>query len=204
MTKFYNRFEIKIFSRLNTPAKIQDYINRLPINFEKRGETAKSPRRVLQTKSAHCMEGAMLAAAILEFHGHKPLLIDLVAKRPDDDHVLALFKVKGYFGAITKTNHAVLRYREPIYKTIRELAFSYFHEYFSNDGKKMLRSFSDPIDLRKYHRLNWRTSEKDLFAIPRSFNKLPHHQFLKSWQARGLRKADKIEIKAGKLIEFSG
>ena len=198
----WSAHEIRLFKKLNSPAKVQDFVNSVPINFEKNGETCMSPRRVLKTKSAHCMEGAMLAAAILEFHGHKPLLLDLIAKRPDEDHVVALFKVKGFWGAISKTNHAVLRYREPIYKTIRELALSYFHEYFTNDGKKNLRLYSDPIDLTKFNHLNWRTADKDLFAIPRAFNKLPHHKFLTGAQVRGLRKADKIEIRAGKLVDW--
>lgn len=202
LKNIYSTAEQRIFSKLTTPAKIQDFINRIPINFEKNGETCMSPRRVLREQKAHCMEGAMLAAAILEFHGHKPLVLDLVAKRPDDDHVVALFQVKNYFGAISKTNHAVLRYREPIYKTVRELALSYFHEYFTHDGKKTLRTYSHPINLKQFDALQWRTTEKDLFAIPRGMDKLPHHKFLESWHARGLRKADVIEIKAGKLVDW--
>ena len=204
MTNFYSPAETKLISRLDNPKKIQDFVNRLAINFEKNGETCWSPRLVLRKRAAHCMEGALLAAAILEYHGYKPLVMDLMAKRPDDDHVVALFKVGGYYGAISKTNHAVLRYREPVYKTLRELALSYFHEYFTHDGKKTLRSFAGPINLNKYNELNWRTSEKDLFAIPQSFNKIPHHKFLTKAQARNLRKADPIEIKAGKLVERRG
>jgi hypothetical protein len=122
----------KIFKKLSTPQKIQDFLNSLKFNFEDDGETCMSPRQVLLKGKAHCMEDAMFAAAALEFHGHKPLILDLRAtERPyDSDHVVAVFKKFGCFGAISKTNHAVLRYREPIYKSIRELALSYFHEYF--------------------------------------------------------------------------
>src|SRR3989338_8995545 len=103
----YTKDEVKLFHRLNTPAKIQDYLNTLPFNFEKRGETCMSPRMVLKTKKAHCVEGALFAAAVLEFHGHKPLLLDLRSTRKpwDYDHVLTVFKKDGFFGSISKTNH---------------------------------------------------------------------------------------------------
>ena len=138
----YSISEIKLFKKLNSPRKIQDYLNSLKINFEKNGETCMSPRFVVKTKKAHCMEGAMFAAAALEFHGRRPLLLDLRSvKRPYDyDHVIAVFKQDGFFGAISKTNHSVLRYREPIYKSIRELVMSFFHEYYLENGKKTLRS----------------------------------------------------------------
>jgi hypothetical protein len=135
--------EIRLFRRLNTPAKVQDYLNALPFNFLARGVTL-SPRMVLQKQKADCFEGALFAAAALEFHGYKPLILDLrsVKKPYDYDHVVAVFKTDGCFGAISKTNHAVLRYREPVYKTLRELTMSYFHEYFLNTGKKTLREYS--------------------------------------------------------------
>ncbi|HYV33834.1 MAG TPA: hypothetical protein VE973_03220 [Candidatus Limnocylindria bacterium] len=148
--KIYTKQEINLFIKLNSPKKIQDYLNGLKFNFEKNGETCKSARFVIKTKSAHCMEGAMFAAAALEFNGHKPLIMDLRSVKHDFDHVVAVFKQFGYFGAISKTNHAVLRYREPVYKSIRELALSYFHEYFLNNGKKTLREYSDVFDLRYF------------------------------------------------------
>src|ERR1035437_2885336 len=143
----YTKSEIKLFRRLNTPAKLQDYLNKIPFNFEEKRDTCMSPREVLKNKKANCLEGAMFAAAVLEFHGGKPTLVDLrsVKKPYDDDHVVVVFKQFGCFGAISKTNHAVLRYREPIYKTLRELALSYFHEYFLNkNGQKTLREYSEP------------------------------------------------------------
>lgn len=195
--------EQKLFKKLNTPKKIQDFINSIPINFEKDGVTCMSPARVLREKRAHCIEGAMLAAYILSTHGHPPLLMDLrVAKKntKDFDHVVALFKVSGYWGAISKTNHAVLRYREPIYKTLRELALSYFHEYFTNDGKKNLRDFSKPFNLRQFGR-GWVYEEKDLWKVPLALNKVAHFPLLTRSQTQNLRRADKIEIRAGKLTE---
>lgn len=199
----FNEKEVKIFQQLNTPKKIQDFIDKIPINFEPDGETVLSPRRVLRENRAHCMEGAMLAAAILRFHGHKPLVVDLATVKDDDDHVIAVFKKNGHWGAISKTNHAVLRYREPIYKNIRELAMSYFHEYFTNyDRKKTLRSYSLPVNLSRFDRKGWMTTEEDVWYVPEYLFKVPHKKILNRSQIASLRKADRIEVKAGSLQEW--
>lgn len=201
----YTKEEVKLFKKLNTPAKIQDYIRKIPFNFEKGGETCMSPRMVLIKKKAHCMEGALLASAILEFHGYSPLILDLrSAKKPrhDDDHVIAIWNVDGFYGAISKTNHAVLRYREPVYKSIRELVMTYFHEYFLTNGDKTLREYSDPFDLNHFNKLNWRTSEEDLFEIPQYLDGITHHAILTKKQIKSLRKVDKIEIKASWEDEY--
>ena len=148
----YNPAETKLFKRLNSPKKIQDFLAlKIRHNPARDGVECRSPRRVLREGKAHCMEGALLAAAILEFHGHKPLLLDLRSTSDDLDHVVALFSQFGCWGAISKTNHVVLRYREPIYKSIRELALSYFHEYFLDSGKKTLREYSAPVNVSSYH-----------------------------------------------------
>jgi hypothetical protein len=228
MNSSYTESEIKLFKKLNTPAKIQDFLNGLKFNFEKNGETCYSPRFVLKHKTAHCMEGAMLAAAILEFHGHKPLVMDLRSVKPDDDdHIVALFIRNGFWGAVSKTNHGVLRYREPIYRSTRELAMSYFHEYFLNSGKKTLREYSVPFNLSTFDspparlirrsfseggggargggriiKQDWRTSPQNLFAIPRHLDKIKHYKILSPAQIKNLRKADGIEIKMGKLVEW--
>jgi hypothetical protein len=146
--------ELKILRKLNTPIKIQDFLDTLPINFEKRGDTQMSPRKVLREKKAHCIEGALLAAAALWIAGEEPLLMDLKAMPHDDDHVVALYKINGLWGAISKTNHATVRFRDPIYRTVRELALSYFHEYFldkdskkAKAGQKVLYSYSKPFNL---------------------------------------------------------
>jgi hypothetical protein len=203
ISTMWNKSEQALFTRLKTPAAIQSFLNTIPLNFEKRRETCMSPRAVLERKLAHCMEGALLAAAILEFHGYKPYVLDLRAKRPDDDHVVAVFKVGKYFGAISKTNHAVLRYREPIYASIRELALSYFHEYFTDDGKKTLREYSLPVDLNRFNKRNWRISKEDLFEIPHTLDKVKHYSIVPKSYLRKLRQADPIEIKAGKLREWT-
>jgi hypothetical protein len=206
----YSSSESRLFQKLSNPASIQDFINDLKINFEKRGETCRSPRFVLRNGEAHCMEGAMLAAAILEFHGQKPYVMDLRSVKHDQDHVVAVFKRGKYIGAISKTNHAVLRYREPIYKNLRELALSYFHEYFDSKGRKTLREYSRLLDLQIFDRTpsfikefgNWRISEKDLFDIPAGLDEIKHYYLINPNQIKKLRKADKVEIKAGEITEY--
>lgn len=199
----FSKEEIKILKSLNTPSKIQSFLNKIPINFELSGDTCISPKSVLEKRKAHCMEGAMLAAAALRFHGHKPLIMDFESTPNDFDHVIAIFKKSGFYGSISKTNHAVLRYREPIYKTLRELALSFFHEYFLNkNGKKTLRTFSAPVNLTKFDKQNWMISKEDVWYIPDYLTKIKHYKILTNSQIRGLRKADKIEIQAGKLLEY--
>src|SRR3989344_1742309 len=124
-----NEKEVKMLKALNTPRKIQDFLNKIPINFEEKGDTCFSPKMVLKKWKAHCIEGAMLAAVALRLNGKKPLVVDLTSVPEDFDHVICVFKEDGCWGAISKTNHAVLRYREPVYKNIRELVMSFFHEY---------------------------------------------------------------------------
>lgn len=190
--------------KLNTPAKVQDFLNGLPFNFEKRGETLKSPAMVLRTKSAHCMEGALLGAYILSRYGlpgSTPYVLHLKATEDDYDHVIAPFKQGGLWGALSKTNHAVLRFREPIYRNIRELVMSYFHEYFLDNGMKTLRQYSKPLNLNIFGK-NWMLEEGDLWNIDRALDKIKHYNIVKKNIIKKLRKADKVEIKAGKIVEY--
>ena len=144
--------EFATLARLSTPQKIQNYLNALPQNFEPDGQTCLSVREVLHQKRAHCIEGAMLAALALWIQGEPPLLLDLKATR-DYDHVVALFRRGGHWGAISKTNPPLLRYRDPVYRTLRELAMSYFHEYANRRHQKTLRSWAGPFDLA--HATGW-------------------------------------------------
>ena len=194
--------EKSFLKRLDTPRKIQDFLDALPVNFELRGDTCMSPRRVLREGRAHCMEGALLAAAALWINGKRPLLLDLKAAKEDDSHVVALFRVHGRWGAISKTNHAVLRYREPVYGTIRELALSYFHEYFLNNGKKTLRSYAGPFDLRRFRRGAWVAAEDDLWDIVEAIDAAPHLMIAPLALLRTFRLADPIERAAGKITEW--
>jgi len=194
--------EYAVLRRLDSPKKIQDFLEGFPINFEPEGDTCLSPRRVLRERRAHCIEGAMLAALALHIHGHPPLLLDLEAAKHDFDHVVALFKKNGRWGAISKTNHAVLRYREPVYASVRELALSYFHEYFDAKGRKTLRTFSRPFDLRRLDDA-WMTSEEDVWEVPEALCSVPHQSILTRSQISGLRRADPIERQAGELVQFT-
>lgn len=194
--------ELKIFRKLSTPIKIQDFLDKIPMNWEKRGETCLSPRRTLKLRKMHCLEGAFVAAAALWINGEKPLLLDLKA-RMDDDHIVVLYRRNGYWGAISKTNHAVLRFRDPVYKTIRELVLSYFHEYFRNsDGRKMLTSYSaKPFDLRRLG-VGWLTAEKNLYSIAEKIDQAPHERIYPSKSRKFIRPADIMERRAGKIIEW--
>lgn len=194
--------ELLILRRLNTPAKIQDFLDRIPMNFEPEGDTCLSPRRVLRERRAHCMEGAMLAAAALRLAGYPPLVMDLQAAAHDLDHVVAIFMQGGCYGAISKTNHGVLRYRDPVYESLRELAMSYFHEYTTDDGRKSLRTFSRAVDLSRFDRRGWMTDEDDVWYIPTYVDEVKHFPILTTSQIRKLRRADPMERKIGKIIEW--
>lgn len=197
--------ELAILKQLSTPQKIQDYLDGLPQNFEKNGETYLSPRRVLREQKAHCIEGALLAAVALWLQGERPLLLDLktIDIEIDSDHVVALYKKNGYWGAISKTNHAVLRYRDPIYKTVRELALSYFHEYFlTTDGKKTLRSYSRPVSLKKFG-IKWITSEEDLSHIAEALDTVTHFPLIPKGHEQYLRPASPVERKASGIPEWN-
>lgn len=181
----FSKKEIALIKKLNTPKKVQDFLNSLKMNFEPNGDECNSPLTVLRTRKAHCIEGAILAALILRYHGREALLLDLETTNNDFDHVVALFKEDGYWGAISKTNHAVLRYREPIYRDIRELVLSYFHEYFLNkNGKKTLRAYSDPINLNIFDKKNWVGTEKEVWFIPEYLVKVKHHNILTKEQIK--------------------
>lgn len=194
--------ELRPLRKLNTPRKIQDFLDEIPINLERKGETCTSPVVTLRRNTAHCMEGALVAALALWMHGQRPLILDLKTATGDVDHLVALFRKDGYWGGITKTNHAVLRYREPVYRDIRELAMSFFHEYFLHDGRKTLRSYSTkPFDLSTW-RGDWMTSEEDQWDLSHAIDTAPHTPILTRAQIAGLRRADDVEIRAGKLVEW--
>jgi hypothetical protein len=192
--------EIKVFRKLDTPSKIQDYLDGLAINFEKGGDTCSSPRVVLQRKSAHCIEAALLAAAALSYHGHQAFLQDLKANDRDYDHVVCLFRRGLLWGALSKSNHAQLRYREPVYATTRELAMSYFHEYINSKAEKTLRSYSRPVGLKKYGTA-WMTSEEDLWEIANDLDEVRHYAIIP--RNLRLRRVSGIENHVGNITEWS-
>ena len=197
----FTKKEKILLQKLNTPAKVQDFLNGLSFNFEKHSETLKSPILTLRSKNAHCFEGALFGAYVLSIHGFTPYLMHLKAIDGDYDHVVVPFKMGHFWGALSKTNHAVLRYREPIYKNIRELALSYFHEYFLDNGEKTLRQYSALLNLNTLKK-DWITAEKNFWFIDKKLDKIKHYNIVPKFYIKKLRKADPIEIGAGKIVDW--
>ena len=201
LKKILIKEEIKIFNAHKTPSKIQDFINSIPMRMDDDEPIVRSPRAALQAHKLSCIEGAFLACALLAYHGHETYILDLKVDTKntiDCDHVVAIWKKDGHFGAISKTNHSVLRYREPIYASVRELAMTYFHEYFLDDGKKNLRSFSQKYPLFQKQGVSWVTSDQDLYEMACELDDFPHVDILTKDMQNGLRKAEDIEIQATK------
>jgi len=183
--------------RLSTPEKIQRFLDsEIGYNKEPDGSTCRSPRRVLRDRVAHCLEGALFGAAALRAQGLPPLLLDLEAVR-DDDHVLAIFKQRGHWGAIAKSNYAGLRFREPVYRGLRELVISYFEHYFNLAGEKTLRSYSRPVNLARFDRIAWMTAEEDLWGVSDYLFSISHTPLLTRGLERGLNRVDRRLFAAG-------
>jgi hypothetical protein len=194
--------ERRIFARLDTPQKIQTYLDKLPANFELTGETTMSPRRVLRARTAHCSEAALLAAAVLAFHGQPAWLMDMRALPSDQDHVIAPFRRRGLWGAISKTNHAILRWRDPIYRSVRELAMSYAHEYCLPGGKKSLLSYSRPFGVTRYAPARWVTAEEDLDWLLEALDNAPHVPLAPQWAMKLRRRSPPVELRAQMVLEW--
>jgi hypothetical protein len=190
--------ERAVFRRLSTPEKIQRFLDDLPYNKERGGPTCYSPRTVIARNTAHCMEGALLAAAALRMNGDPPLLMDLEAVR-DDDHVLAVFRRHGCWGALAKSNYAGLRFREPVYRSLRELAMSFFEHYFNLKGEKTLRRYSRPVNLKRFDRIGWMTSAEDVWAIPEYLIEIAHTPLLTPAMERSLTRMDARLMAAGQV-----
>jgi hypothetical protein len=189
--------EWKVLRRLDTPQKIQRFLDtEVAYNKEARGPTCRSPRRVLGDRTAHCLEGALFGAAALRAHGYPPLLLDLEAVR-DDDHVLGLFRDRGCWGAVAKSNYTGLRFREPVYRTLRELAMSYFELYYNLDAEKTLRSYSRPVNLARFDAIHWMTAEEDLWAVSEYLFAIPHRPLLANGREHRLSPVDDRLYRAG-------
>ena len=192
--------ERRLFARLDAPQKIQDFLDRLPVNFEPDGDTVMSPRRMLKARAAHCAEGALFAAAVMMFHRKPVWLVDLRARPTDHDHVVAVFRERGLWGAISKTNHSILRWRDPIYKSVRELAMSYAHEYCLPSGAKSLLAFSRPFSLARYAPARWVTADDELHWLMDALDNSPHEDVAPKRVKQ--RRSAKIEIEAQGLTEW--
>jgi hypothetical protein len=193
--------EFATLRRLDTPEKIQQFLYRLRQNFELEGDTCRSVREVLRVRRAHCIEGAMLAACALWIHGEPPLLLDMRAER-DYDHVVALFKRNGRWGAISKTNGIGLRWRDPVYRTLRELAMSYFHEYTNRRDHKTLREFSVPYDLRRLDPEIWVTGKDHAWTVADGLDRLRHFRLVRKINIRHVLRRDPFEREAFKNLQY--
>ena len=178
---------------LKTPARIQKFIDALPYQY---ANTALSPQSALRERKGHCLEGALLAAAALRLNGHPPLLMDLEAVH-DDDHVLAIYREGGLWGSIAKSNFAGLRFRAPVYRTLRELALSYFEHYYNLRGERTLRSYSVPVDLTRLDSQHWMTSEEDVWCVPEYLIAARHFPLFPDKVARALPRLDRRSFEAG-------
>jgi hypothetical protein len=192
--------ETAVFAKLSNPGKIQDFITNMPSNTEPDGDTCYSVRVALRQNCCHCIEGAFIAACALMLHGAPALLMDFQA-RGDDDHVLALFRRGRFWGAISKSNSIWLRWRDPVYRSPRELAMSYFHEYVWR-ANKSLRRYSRPFDLRRFDPAMWVTNKDNCWDIAEALDECRHYTMITAAQARMLRARDRIEVEAGKFLEF--
>jgi hypothetical protein len=192
----FNRAERAIFRRLATPEKIQRYLDDLPYDKEPEGPRCRSPRRVLRDQTAHCMEGALFGAAALRMLGHPPLLLDLEAVR-DDDHVLAVFRIQNHWGAIAKSNYSGLRFREPVYRSLRELVMSYFEHYYNLRREKTLRNYSRPVNLKRFDAFDWMTSADDPWFIPEYLCTIAHTPLVPPRLLKGLARVDDRLFAAG-------
>ena len=183
---------------LRTPERIQDFVSGLRWNYQSDGPTALSVVGVLRQNRAHCIEGAFVAASALWLNGYPPLLIDLGAARGDVDHVMALFRRGGHGGAISKSNSPYLRYRDPIYRTLRELALSFFPQYVKH-RRKTLRTYSVPVDLRRHDPALWVTRDGFCHEMVDVLTGARHFDILPVGMNAGLRPIDEIEARANLL-----
>lgn len=185
--------DLKLLRSLKTPAQIQRFVDSIRYQY---ADTAWSPQRVLRDRKGHCLEGALVAAAALRVNGYPPLLMDLEAVR-DDDHVVALYSENGLWGGIAKSNYAGLRFRAPIYRTLRELALSYFEHYYNLRGERTLRAYSVPVNLARLDDQHWMTSEDDVWCVPETLIAARHYPLFPHKVARALPRLDRRSFEAG-------
>jgi hypothetical protein len=194
-TESFTPAELRQLRALKDPHGIQRLLDDMPYHL---ADTAWSPRRVLRENTAHCLEGAIFAAAALRANGFPPLLLDLEAMH-DTDHVMAIYRVQGHWGAIAKSNYTGCRFREPVYRTLRELAMSYFNLYFNLRRERTLRTFSRPVNLARFDPLSWMTTEKPVWFIVEYLFKVHHYKLLRPGMAQRLHRVDERLFRAETL-----
>jgi hypothetical protein len=192
----FSSVELRRLRALKTPAGIQRFLDNLPYNLK---FDARSPKKVLQDGTASCLDGGIFAAAALRVLGFPPLIFDLEADR-DTDHVIAIFKLRGHWGAVAKSNFTGCRYREPVYRSLRELAMSYFNIYFNLRFERTLRRYSRSVNLARFDHLNWMTTDKPIWFIAEHLCEIPHISLLTSTMEKNLTRLDPRTIK-GEMVE---
>jgi hypothetical protein len=183
-------------AQLTTPRKIQDFLDRLPYSVE---SIYRCPLRVFREHTAHCFDGALFGAAALRCLGYPALVLNMTAISEDDDHLLAPYKHDGHWGAVAKSNFVGLRFREPIYRNLRELVMSYFEQFYSVERKKSLRSYTVPLNLRVFDKLNWMKSDEPLERVGERLDEIRKVSLLTRRMIAGLSLVDELSYKAGLL-----
>jgi hypothetical protein len=191
----FTRSGLRQLRALKTPDGIQKFLDDLPYNLS---YDARSPKKVLNDRIASCLEGGIFAAAALRVLGFPPLIFDLEAEQ-DTDHVIAIFKVRGHWGAVAKSNFTGCRYREPVYRSLRELAMSYFNIYFNLRGERTLRRYSRPVNLARFDHLNWMITEKPTWFIAEYLCEIPHISMLTPAMEKNLTRVDRRTM-AGEMV----
>ncbi len=189
-----SKTERKLWAKLDSPHRIQGFLDDITYSSD---EFYRCPLRVLRERLGHCFDGALFAAAALRRIGHPPLILEMLPNDRDDDHLLALYKVDGHWGALAKSNFVGLRFREPIHRTLRELALSYFEQYYNVEGEKTLRGYTFPLNLEKLDKLNWMTSDVHLEQVAASLDKLRRAQLVTPHMAASLSPVDRRSRQAG-------
>jgi hypothetical protein len=183
-----------IVNGLASPAGIQAFLDSIPYSTD---EFYRCPVRVLRERTAHCFDGAMFAAAALRRIGHPPLILDLLSNGRDDEHLLALFKDHGYWGAVAKSNFVGLRFREPVYRTIRELVMSYFEQYYNLEREKTLRGYTGPLNLKRFDRLNWMMADETMELIAQRTEAIRRVMLIDAEMEKRLSLVDERSYQAG-------
>lgn len=186
--------ERRILSGLTSPNRIQAFLDNLAYSPE---TGYRCPLRVLREKVAHCFDGALFGAAALRRLGHQPLVLYMIATARDDDHLLAIYKRDGYWGAVAKSNFVGLRFREPVYRTLRELVMSYFESYYNVAREKTLRGYTVPLNLRTYDKLSWMVKDEPLERIAERLDEIRKFPVLTRRAVRGLSLVDGRSYRAG-------
>jgi hypothetical protein len=178
--------ELRKLRSMKDPYGIQKFLDAIPYHLE---DTAWSPRKVLAEQTAHCLEGAIFAAAALRANGYPPLLLDFEAEQ-DTDHVIAIFRENGCWGAVAKSNYSGCRWREPIHRSLRELALSYFNGYCNLRHERTLRRYSGPVNLKRFDRQHWMITEKPVWFIVYHLFDIKHYSLVTPAQAKRLHRVD--------------